>query len=471
MLQLQEVFAEDWAFATQEILDGDLWYPPLRRSRRDARPRNSLRPGRGSRRDATGAGRRAGLRHSRVAIVTPYFLPDARDHLGLNVAAMRGVAVDILLPEKNNLITVQWASPATLWQVLERGCRVWLTPPPFDHTKLMLVDGLWSLIGSGNWDPRSLRLNFEFNVECYDRGLAASSSSLSRPSWPRRQITLAELDGRRLPVNAARRRGTGCSRLICEPAAERRLEFSACRATAEHELQRDSSRGRPAKIHHRRQASVRPASHDRNECPRRIDRGEFQPLGRIGHRRLPSPAPTKPLRASRISVSPNDIRGNDGIANSGESRKRGSVSAVSRLGSQASATRNAPIAVRSSAAMTAAVPSLRQIAPQGADIRSRAAIDFQHQCRIVVCDDRQAMDRHLARRRATSRPSAPAHRPAAPRPSRRKMPGAAAESGRRTSPPPARSPRAKESADRPIRSPHARYRPRGCCRPRRNVAR
>ncbi len=56
--------------------------------------------------------------------------------------------------------------------MLERGCRVWLSPPPFDHSKLMLVDRTWTLFGSGNWDPRSLRLNFEFDVECYDRELA-----------------------------------------------------------------------------------------------------------------------------------------------------------------------------------------------------------------------------------------------------------------------------------------------------------
>ena len=60
-----------------------------------------------------------------------------------------------------------------LFQVLERNCRVWMSQPPFDHTKLMMVDGVWTLLGIANWDPRSLRLNFEFNVECYDRALAA----------------------------------------------------------------------------------------------------------------------------------------------------------------------------------------------------------------------------------------------------------------------------------------------------------
>ena len=102
--------------------------------------------------------------------MTPYFLPDAGLITALDVAVMRGVEVDVVLPERGNLPLVQWAQTAQLWQVLERGCRVWLTPPPFDHTKLMVVDGVWSLLGSANWDPRSLRLNFELDVECYDAG-------------------------------------------------------------------------------------------------------------------------------------------------------------------------------------------------------------------------------------------------------------------------------------------------------------
>src|SRR5207244_776929 len=62
---------------------------------------------------------------------------------------------------------------AMWWRVAAHGCRIWLTSPPFDHSKLMLVDGSWVLLGSANWDPRSLRLNFEYNLECYDIELAA----------------------------------------------------------------------------------------------------------------------------------------------------------------------------------------------------------------------------------------------------------------------------------------------------------
>src|SRR4029078_802851 len=117
------------------------------------------------------------------------------------VAAMRGVEVNIILPQQGNLRTVQWASHAMLWQVLEHGCRVWATPPPFDHTKLMVVDGLWSLIGSGNWDPRSLRLNFEFNVEVYDRQLATRlEKHIKKLRTTAREMVLADVDGRSLPI-------------------------------------------------------------------------------------------------------------------------------------------------------------------------------------------------------------------------------------------------------------------------------
>jgi cardiolipin synthase len=52
------------------------------------------------------------------------------------------------------------------------------TPPPFDHTKLCTVDGEWSLIGSSNWDARSFRLNFEFDLEVTDRSLTAELDAL-----------------------------------------------------------------------------------------------------------------------------------------------------------------------------------------------------------------------------------------------------------------------------------------------------
>jgi cardiolipin synthase len=198
---LMRVFAEDWMFTTGESFAGDAWKvvrdpagPVAARGVPDG-PDEDFEMLRWTLLGALSEASRS------VRIATPYFLPEQPLITALNVAAMRGVAVEILLPEKGNLRTVQWAATAQLWQVLERGCRVWLTPPPFDHTKLMLVDDGWSLIGSGNWDPRSLRLNFEFNVECYDRGLAGRLGRLlDRKKQRAREVTLAEVDARPLPV-------------------------------------------------------------------------------------------------------------------------------------------------------------------------------------------------------------------------------------------------------------------------------
>ena len=137
----------------------------------------------------------------RVRICTPYFLPDATLIAALNTAAMRGVAVEILVPAKCNLRFVQWAAAAQADQMLVAGCRMFLTPPPFDHTKLMLVDEAWVFLGSANWDPRSSRLNFEFNVECYGESLAERLySATDEKCRAAEALTLAQLRKRTLPI-------------------------------------------------------------------------------------------------------------------------------------------------------------------------------------------------------------------------------------------------------------------------------
>ena len=199
--QLQEAFANDWAFCTREVLDGDIWFPHL------SGCGNSIARVITDGPDVdfeklrwTLLAALAGAQTS-VQILTPYFLPDTALISTLNLAALRGVRVDIILPARNNLPYVHWASRAMWWQVLKRGCRLWLTPPPFDHSKLMIVDGHWVLLGSANWDARSLRLNFELNVECYGREFAQEMEKvIENKLRGAREVTLAEADGRSLPV-------------------------------------------------------------------------------------------------------------------------------------------------------------------------------------------------------------------------------------------------------------------------------
>jgi len=101
-----------------------------------------------------------------IRIVTPYFIPDQGLLSGLVLAALKGVKVEILLPEKSNYAFADWASHRQIKDLLRAGCHIYHRPDIFDHSKLMTVDGHWALLGSSNWDARSLRLNFEFDVEC-----------------------------------------------------------------------------------------------------------------------------------------------------------------------------------------------------------------------------------------------------------------------------------------------------------------
>ena len=199
--QLQEAFANDWAFCTREVLDGDIWFPHLSSCGNTVARVITDGP------DVDFEKLRwtllAALAEAQTSaqILTPYFLPDTALISALNLAALRGVRVDIILPAKNNLPFVHWASRAMWWQVLKRGCRLWLTPPPFDHSKLMIVDGHWVLLGSANWDARSLRLNFELNVECYGRDLAHDMAAvIEKKLRGAREVTLAEADRRSLPA-------------------------------------------------------------------------------------------------------------------------------------------------------------------------------------------------------------------------------------------------------------------------------
>lgn len=199
--QLQDAFAEDWLFTTREVIDGGPWYPTLLpQGETTARAFTDGPDGDLEILRTVLMGALAGARES-VRILTPYFLPDQAMISALSVAALRGVKVDIVLPERVNIPVVQWAATAQLWQVLRPGCRVYLSPLPFDHAKLMVVDRSWALFGSSNWDPRSLRLNFELDVECHDAKLAAELDAVvDERRKQAREITLAEVDARPLPV-------------------------------------------------------------------------------------------------------------------------------------------------------------------------------------------------------------------------------------------------------------------------------
>lgn len=197
--QLVDAFAADWFFAAGENLAGDAWFPPLDDvGEAVARvivsgPDEDLEKIEFVVLEAIACARQS------IKVATPYFLPDDRLVAALALAAMRGVEIDVIVPARSNHPVVDWAMRAQIGPLVAAGCRIWRSPLPFNHSKMMTIDGIWCLVGSANWDVRSFRLNFELNLEVYradivqriDDLIAARRGAL---------VSGAELDGLPLPV-------------------------------------------------------------------------------------------------------------------------------------------------------------------------------------------------------------------------------------------------------------------------------
>ncbi len=103
-----------------------------------------------------------------VFIITPYFLPSEDLLRALRLAALRGVRVYLVVPEKSNHWYTTWAARAMYEDLLEAGVRIFERRPPFIHAKAMTVDDRMAIVGSSNWDYRSLYSNYETSLAVYD---------------------------------------------------------------------------------------------------------------------------------------------------------------------------------------------------------------------------------------------------------------------------------------------------------------
>ena len=197
--QLTDAFAEDWGYASSEDLEGDLWFPDITDSGKtpgrviDSGPDDDIEKIEFAVLQAVSCARTS------IRIMTPYFLPDDRLITSLSMASMRGVSVDVVIPEISDHPVVDWATRSNIGPLLQDGVRIWRSPPPFRHSKAMVVDDEWCLVGSCNWDIRSFRLNFELCLEVYDKALAAALVALIG-RCQQHPLEESELDGRTLPV-------------------------------------------------------------------------------------------------------------------------------------------------------------------------------------------------------------------------------------------------------------------------------
>lgn len=171
---LQEVFIEDWSFACKCDVGSDLTeYFPAIECEQDHRIQ--LIPSGPDREvnilhhlllGAIGAARQT------LSLATPYFVPDQAVMVGLQTAAYRGVRVRVLIPSKTDHDVVLWAGRSFYNDLLQAGVEIYEYERGMLHSKMILIDDAVAVVGSANFDERSLRLNFELSTVIYDAGVS-----------------------------------------------------------------------------------------------------------------------------------------------------------------------------------------------------------------------------------------------------------------------------------------------------------
>lgn len=172
---IQAVFADDWYYCTSSTLEGPLWFRPIENniSKNNQFARVVVGgPGIDNEKIQWHFINLINQSENNIRISSPYFLPSEGISTALISAVQRGVNVDIITPGQSDHLLIAWATEAGLHELLTYGCKVWYSPPPFDHSKIFVVDDNCLSLGSANWDVRSLRLNFEMNIELYSKEIA-----------------------------------------------------------------------------------------------------------------------------------------------------------------------------------------------------------------------------------------------------------------------------------------------------------
>jgi cardiolipin synthase A/B len=170
---LQTGFGQNWLITTGEMISGPTYFPPA-----DAAGTLAVQTVLSSPDDGSSSARllfylAIVAARKRIYIENPYFVPDDTATKVLTDAAVRGVDVKIMVAGKHNDMRIsRYASIQLYGRLLKAGVEMYEYVPTMMHQKTMVVDGIWSTIGTTNFDNRSFALNDESNISVYDRRLA-----------------------------------------------------------------------------------------------------------------------------------------------------------------------------------------------------------------------------------------------------------------------------------------------------------
>jgi cardiolipin synthase len=205
--ELQRVFFQDWAFATSEPIDPGEYFAKHPPARGDATIA-IVTSGPDTHNEAIHRlffGAIVGAERE-VLVTTPYFVPTESLMVAMELAAMRGVDLKLLLPGRSNHKVTFHAGRSFYTQLLEAGVELLEYLPGIVHAKTLVADDKVSLVGSANMDLRSFRLNFEVHTLVHDAATAATLSEAFRaealesrrvelPTWRARPWSLRIKEG------------------------------------------------------------------------------------------------------------------------------------------------------------------------------------------------------------------------------------------------------------------------------------
>lgn len=194
---LQVVFMADWYFVSKEILQGDKYFHTLEHGH--GKIVQIVASGPDSDWETLSQAYFTAIASARdkVYIATPYLIPNTEIGSAMKAAALSGTDIRILLPGKSDAVIPKWGTHSYISELLEAGVKIYFYQPGFMHSKLMIVDGVLSSVGTANLDFRSLETNFEVNAMIYDEPMAKKLEKLFLNDLKQsRQILLEEWEQR-----------------------------------------------------------------------------------------------------------------------------------------------------------------------------------------------------------------------------------------------------------------------------------
>ena len=198
VVQMQSVFLDNWMRATGKVLHGPAYFPALKPAWALAAQMFSSSPTDGSESMALMYMLSITAARKSIDLASSYFVPDEMTTKALIDAAKRGVRIRVLTPSGHiDSETVRKASRGSWGPMLKAGIEFAEYQPTMFHVKGIIVDGMFSSVGSTNFDNRSFRLNDEANLNVLSADFGQIQQRIFNADWSKaRRISLAEWEAR-----------------------------------------------------------------------------------------------------------------------------------------------------------------------------------------------------------------------------------------------------------------------------------